>query len=29
MICVDIDALTPCLQDAITGEIIETEVIAI
>ncbi len=29
MICVDIDILTPCLQDAVTGENVETEVIRI
>lgn len=29
MICVDIDQLTPCLIDANTGEIVETEVIRI
>ena len=29
MICVDIDVLTPCLQDALTGENVETEVIRI
>lgn len=27
MICVDIDELTPCLKDNLTGEIIDTEVI--
>ena len=29
MLCIDIDLLTPCLQDASTGEIVETEVIRI
>ena len=29
MICVDIDQLTPCLQDTLTGEMVETEVIRI
>lgn len=29
MLCVDIDIITPCLQDVLTGEIIETEAIRI
>lgn len=29
MICVDIDEITPCLKDSVTGEIIDTEVIRV
>ena len=29
MICVDIDEITPCLKDPVTGEIIDTEVIRV
>ena len=29
MICVEIDELTPCLKDAVTGEVIETEVLRV
>ena len=29
MICVDVDLITPCLKDAVTGEMVDTEVIRI
>lgn len=29
MICVEIDEITPCLKDSLTGELVETRVVQI